>query len=302
MSEEIQDSAEGGAVSEEQAAWDEFEALDNSPSEDREVITEELTEAPVDAEEIQQSTEESEESDSTDEQEPDIWANASTELREAYERERNDFQLRDKRLRGQVSALQRQINELKAQSSVPPEQQAKQSDNTALNGFKDDYPELNPLANELQGQNQEIAQLKQALSTLQQERQQLQVSEQIEVLASEHPDWEQTIAKEEFMEWLSNEPRHVQEAAYRNGQEIVDAREAADVVARFKATLSPQQPSGGNAQPKQTLDSKRQRQLETATTAKSKGPSAGYGMPDNASEDALWNQWEEYDKRNGSNY
>jgi hypothetical protein len=92
----------------------------------------------------------------------------------------------------------------------------------------------------------------------------------------------------------------------RNAEEVVDAEEAADVVGRFKAFLAarqngtggdrgsaderPLQGGNGNHQAQQPLSDKRKRQLESASTARSRGPGAATGIPDD--EEGAWKAFE----------
>ncbi len=104
---------------------------------------------------------------------------------------------------------------------------------------------------------------------------------------------------------MKTQPRHIQEAAYRNANEIVDAAEAADVVSRYKAFRQPQQ-QNINASPPNTerdannqrLLGKRQRQLESAATARSRGPGVATGIPEDGDPETLWKQFDEMERRN----
>ena len=58
---------------------------------------------------------------------------------------------------------------------------------------------------------------------------------QVDLYAKDHPDWQSYGHDDRFDPWLATQPNHIREAAARNSQYIVDAGEASDVLARFKA-------------------------------------------------------------------
>lgn len=253
----------------------------------------------------------------------DIWATASPEHRAAFEAAQKDWEVRDRRLRGQVSALTRQLNELQRQRQQPAAPQAgaagqgqQQDGNEDADGFlasdewksfQEEYPEVAaPLAKVIGGLQQNTTRLEKELSAIGFERRQAALSEQATLLAEQHPDWQKVAADKGFVDWLQGQPRHIQEAAYRNANEIVDAAEAADVVGRYKqfrvqqgggalTDTTPQGQSQGTGNNR--LAGKRQRQLESATAARSRGPGAASGIPEDGDPEALWKMWDEMERR-----
>lgn len=250
---------------------------------------------------------------SGDQQTQDIWANAPEEYRAAYEAARSEFENRDRRLRGQVSALQRQINELIAsqkQAPAAPGGAAGKADGEQAQGFlgsddwqsfRDEYPEVaGPLEGVISNLIQHTTRLEKELSAIGGERRQAALDEQANLLAEVHPDWTEVTADEAFGEWLASQPRHIREAAVRNANEIVDFEEAADVVGRFKAFRGEQQPpqaGNGRGNGNNRLASRRQRQLESASAARSRGPGAATGIPEDGDPETIWKQFDEMERR-----
>jgi hypothetical protein len=125
-------------------------------------------------------------------------------------------------------------------------------------------------------------------------------------LAEQHPDWQDVTADRGFADWIQSQPRHIQEAVARNATEIVDAAEAADVVGRFKAFRSAQpgaarqETSAGNGRAdtgNNRLAGRRQRQLESASAARTRGPGAANGIPEDGDPTQLWKQFDEMERR-----
>lgn len=248
----------------------------------------------------------------------DIWANATPEHRAAYQAAQKDWENQDRRYRGQVSALQRQINEL-AKSQQQPQaaastQAAAEGTQAKVDGFlasdewtrfQEDYPEISePLSKVLGSLQMNTAEVTQKMSALAEERRQAevaaQISEQQTILATEHPDWNTIGATPEFVSWVNTQPRHIREAAERNGEAIVDATEAADLISRYKsfANITDSAQGHGQGQPNNNrLAGKRKRQLESASAARAKGPGAAFGIPEDGDPKVLWDHFDEMEKR-----
>lgn len=268
-------------------------------------------------------------SDDADRQAQQLWANATPEQRAAFEAAQaqvRKLEQAERSNRGRLSALQRQINELMADRKPQPEKAASQQAADGQQGdgdgqpdgflasdewkaFQEEYPEVaGPMAKVIGNLQQHTTRLEKELSAIGADRRQSALEEQATLLADTHPDWEQVMSNRLLSEWLPNQPRHIREAALRNGNEIVDAEEAADVVDRFKAYLAAQ---GGNAQNQnnapagngrgsgtnKALQGRRQRQLESATTARSRGPGAATGIPEDGDPEQIWRQFDEMERR-----
>lgn len=245
----------------------------------------------------------------------DPWASAPPELKAEYEKLQED----NKRLthlershRGRLSWAQRKLNEAQGQpaKSAPKEAAtaAKKQPFGSDKGkeFVKEYPEVAaPVAEELAEVRQEVDELKAARRREEEDRQKAFIEEQTTLLDDEHSDW-RTVLKDangeprpEFVAWLNDQPRHIKEAATRNANGIVDYEEAGDVIARYKAHRAASQPDAAQPSTQQpALSGKRQRQLESAAAARTRGPGAVSGIPpEDASPEQHWKYFEEQERR-----
>ncbi|WP_022727229.1 hypothetical protein [Fodinicurvata sediminis] len=267
----------------------------------------------------------------TQQNDTELWANATPEQRAAFEaaqqeKERLQHQLRSNS--GRISALQRQLNEIQA-AQANPQQQAASSEAAGQQGqgegqegegqedgflasedwqsFREEYPEVAaPLEKVVGNLQAEITRQNKELSAIGQERRQSALEEQADLLSEAHPDWQEVTSNQAFVDWLNDQPRHIREAAYRNGQDIVDAEEAADVVGRFKAQQQSQgggptqqaaPRSNGQGSGNNKLAGKRQRQLESASATRSRGPGPATGIPEDGDPEQIWKQFDEMERR-----
>lgn len=252
----------------------------------------------------------------------DIWANATPEQRAAIEAARSQneqLESRDRRLRGQVSALQRQINELSTGQGSATRKPAGGTDEQAdgflasddWKSFEGEYPEVaGPLGKVISSLQDTITTQGKILSAIGDDRQKEALNEQGSLLEERHPGWQGMMQsnQETFVDWLNHQPRHIREAAVRNADDVVDAEEAADVVGRFKAWMAVHNKdngqgegqtadersteSNGKNQTQPELSGKRKLQLESTTGARGKGPGAATGIPENGDPEVMWNSFE----------
>lgn len=249
---------------------------------------------------------------------PDIWAGATPEQIAA----RDELAHRAKSTSGRIGALQRKINALQAAAGETNNDSAKKA-REAVDSLKTDYPEItSPLEHIVAGLDSRTEadgkRLTEELNAAIAERNDI-VDEQEAALTRAHPDWFETLTKDEnrkkvFTSWIDDQPRSVREAATRNKDGITDAAGASDVIGRFKAhlaSLTPtevippppaitappaqQQPAAPPPQP--SLNDRRQRQLASTAAPKGNGPAAVNGLPDANSGDrsAHWNAFEQLD-------
>lgn len=210
-----------------------------------------------------------------------------------------------------VAGLNRRVKELEQsaarqqKSGQPdPEEQA-----ARRKAFSDEYPEVaEPVLAELAELRSELAELKGNQQADLADRHADQVNEQVALLEKDHSDWRDIAATDEFGDWLLAQPRHLQEAAKRNAQEIVDAAEAADVIGRFKAFRS-DSGNAGNEHPdkgdagagdetgNQALAERRRRQRESASSARSGTPGPAQGIPEDGDEEAIWAAFDAKERR-----
>ncbi len=259
--------------------------------------------------------------DASQTQADDIWASATPEQRAAVEAAHKSEQ----GLREQLDRRLREINRLKsrqaADAPAPTEAGGKATaaylETDDWKAFAEEYPEVaGPLGGVIGNLQSVIDKQGKELSAIGNDRRQEALDEQATLLTQKHGDWMQVVTEDpaHFAGWLDSQPRHVREAFARNKEQIVDAEEAADVVGRFKAFRQAygQQQSGngdgqasatersdgsdaggnGNDQASPPLSGKRKRQLDSATTTRTNGPSGASGVPESGDETVLWDQLE----------
>lgn len=273
-----------------------------------------------------------EQSPGTQEPAPDdVWASASPEQRAAHEDAQTQIsklEQTERSRKGRMDSMQRRIDDLARQPAPgAPTDAATATD--GANGataesvtaeffgseewksHEQEYPEVSgpqkSIFTKLIGrlfaveQKQEVTDAQRIVDDA--EAHDAFVLEQEQLLEKEHEDWEEVMAAKGTMEWLEDQPRHIQEAAVRNADEIVDAEQAADVISRLKAFRTAQSagPSdageagddGGNSR----LSGKRDRQLATASNARTGGAGAAHGIPEDGDEEAIWNAMERKEAR-----
>lgn len=252
----------------------------------------------------------------------ELWSGASAEQRAAFEAARDEARRGEQYRRsneGRITAYQRQIAALKAAQASGAQQgessiaQKQDDGNNAGEGFlnsekwknfSDEYPEVaNPLGDIIDGLQSHTSRLESELSAILADRRQAELNNQAALLAGEYPDWQEVVAAPGFVAWLEQQPRHIQEAAQRNADEIVDAYEAADVVGRFRGyrTSRGENTAQGDTAREQSsnaaLARKRAHQLEAASAARSSGPAAATGIAEDGDPESLWRQFEELERR-----
>lgn len=249
----------------------------------------------------------------------DIWATATPAQRAAFEAAQaqvKSVEHAHKSDRGRLSSLQRELNELRNRQPGDAGKPGKGKGAEALlddeewKTFVKEYPEVAaPLAKLVSKLELTVADTKKVTDAIREDRRQADLDARVKALDAKAPDWRDVVADQDaYGAWLQSQPRHIQEAAARNADEIVDADEAADVIGRFKAYRSSQAGSnapangpeaGGNADTGKTvsLSGKRQRQLDASSSARSGGPGAARGLPDNADDETAWKYFDELDRQ-----
>lgn len=245
------------------------------------------------------------------------WNDAQTQLAKLEQSDRSQ--------RGRLGAMQRQVNDLMAKLSAAGDERAPASNKTATTKqsspegsylesdeykeFEDEYPEVaGPFGKIIGSLEKRLAKYDEKFSADEQAEVIAALDEQTDLLTESHPDWQQVLAADEgvFVDWVKTQPRHVQEAAYRNATEIVDAEEAADVFSRFKAFRSESgagdssktdTPANGAGNGKPRLTGRRQRQLESATGARGSGPGVATGIPEDGDPKDLWDAFDKMEQR-----
>jgi hypothetical protein len=227
----------------------------------------------------------------------DIWASATPEQLQELERLRHAKTSAD----GRVAAFQRRYEQLKANAQQKPQgQQPIRSVRDELKPITDDYPEIAaPLTKVLANYEGQLASLMAADNsrrTAEQQELVEYVNSQTSSLRSRIPDYDQFLGQniEAFKVWVEDQPKAVREAAYRNGEVIINADEAYDVISLFSKHLAAgQKPqAAGSAQPNpqfQQLDDRRRRQLSGTASpqSSSRGPTPS-GIPSEGDSGAIW--------------
>lgn len=229
----------------------------------------------------------------------DIWANAPPELREAREKELRDLNFRLASQQGRVSALHRKLQEQGQQQNrqdgggQPAAQQQEDGEIAAdpLAALKEEYPDIAaPIAAEIEGLRQQIANMTQPVNTLAEAQQQMETQRQVSILAERHPDWLELSKDDRWEGWAASQPRAVQEALARNAN-VSDGQEAAWVLDLFKRDMGISAPAAQPAPaPSPTpapspaplsADQRRQKQLDAGRDGGSGGgPTVTNEIPD----------------------
>ena len=230
---------------------------------------------------------------------PDIWANASPELRAAYEQsvaERKRLGQDQAHLRQVLGSRNRELEELRQRLAAPQGAASGQdagNDDPEIQSLMDEYPEIAaPLVKRLKVMEERMARTSETLQSVAQERTSATLAQIEQDVRSRFADYDQVLGQNgaAFKAWLDVQPRHIREAAERNGRTIVDAAETIDVLDRFYAHIgrgSGAEP-GNQPDPSQSLADRRQRRLETAHNVRSRGPSVAAGIPAEGDPKAIW--------------
>lgn len=288
--------------------WDDIDASESAAGDDK-----------PDGDEPSGETKSAAKPDETDTPDPadKLWEGSSEGQRAAFDaaqKEIKDLEQKDRSQRGRVSTLQRQINGITRQlddraampvakgGTKPGPDSVTYLDSKDWKDFTSEYPEISgPLGKVIAVMQTEITTSQKRLNAIGNDRQNQAIEEQKLILEEAHPDWLDTATDDAFGPWLDDQPRHIREAAVRNAKEIVDAAEAGDVVARFKAFRSEQSESSdspGNSRESVTdLSKKRKRQLESSASARGKGAGAATGIPADGDEEAIWKAIDQQEAR-----
>lgn len=230
----------------------------------------------------------------------DPWANAPPELREAFEKEKRDWELRFRSANGRVSALQRQIAQQQTPKQEPAQQQPQtQQEEThqpnagATSGInlkdpkfqqmREDFPEVaGPLLDLLDVVVGRLDQVSKTTGSVEQQQAEQYLAVQEQTLAEQHPDWKVAASDDRFGGWLQEQPLSIQQAFERNREAIVDGRDASLVIGMFKQAVGfssqqQQQPAPSAPAP----DQRRQRQLASGRDVGRTAPPVATGIADN---------------------
>lgn len=238
----------------------------------------------------------------------DIWANAPAELREAFEKQQRDWDLRLRSANGRVSAFQRQLAQIQQTPTQQPAQQQQepapqretQQQGPASSGIdlndpkfqqlREDFPDVaGPLLDVIADLASQLGGVRQTAGVFEQQQTNAFLAAQEQSLAQAHPDWQAAATDDRFAGWLQTQPTAIQEAFQRNHDAIVNGQDAALVIGMFKQQVGfssqPQQQQTPAPAPSQ--DPRRQRQLASGRDAGRTSPPAASGIAENDFESHL---------------
>lgn len=254
--------------------------------------------------------------DGSQNNENDIWANAPPELKAAYEelaKKHEDLDHRMKSDDGRVAALSRQIDDLRAQLTKPPADEAdgkddgdKPSVQEALKELGEDYPEVAEVLERISGDLDAKVSRLSAAEESRHKAAQDQMAAHVEIEGNKveeaHPGYVAFVKEnvDAYLAWVDDQPKRIRDAAAANDGAIVDAAAAIEVIDGFKKHLGiePAKAPANDPEPDPKLNDKRQRQLNgSASPRKPGGKAVVSGIPEDGDEEAIWNAMEEAEER-----
>ncbi|MYE07102.1 MAG: hypothetical protein F4Y04_07790 [Chloroflexi bacterium] len=190
----------------------------------------------------------------------DIWANAPSELRDAFDAEKSRADRAEQRSasdRGRVSALQTRLDTLAGKAPEQHDKAGAAETSPDAGDSQDESPfetdewktvreefgdivepiekVLKPFVTDLKAVKAENQRLRDGMQTIGQDRVHSRVLEQEAQVREDHPDYDDIVKSDEFDAWAQAAPSYIRQGLERNGEAIVDAAEASDLIARFKS-------------------------------------------------------------------
>jgi hypothetical protein len=195
---------------------------------------------------------------------------------------------------GRQNAYQRQLKErdeeiAKLRSAQSPNPGI---DDATWETTKQDYPDIAEgvaAFYKTQGQKHqaEIDALKAQLAPIQGQLHESYVAQQYQMLAQEHPDWNEVAASEKFRNWVSMQPQNV--------QEMMESEQAGD--AAYLLRVYKNEVSEATAQTTSNLKQRREKQLRQGQNVPSRGGRSQQVMPPDDDFDAAFDYFVEKDAR-----
>ena len=246
------------------------------------------------AEDYQDGGDDGDTGDGGDDGEPedDPWSSVSEDLRaerDALLKERDEFRQKYGSANGRLAPANRKIAELQAEveklRAAPQEPPVK--DRIAT--LREDFPEMGDVLDKMQSDfDARFASFTEA-----QRRAQAAEEDRIEAeIEREHPGFNDLLAsnRDDFAEWIEDQPRRVREIAERNRTGFVSASEVSELISLFKQHLEPEAPAA-TAATTQSPDPTRSRQMKALAAPPSRGRGSRQSISSNAlDEDALWRE------------
>ena len=226
-------------------------------------------------------------------EESDPWADKTPEQLKAEIRR---LQHSDQSQRGRISALQRQINArpqpaAEQRSEPKPEddaaRQAREARAERVKSAVEDYPDaVGAIAEELADARKQIEDLVAQVTPIQQQRQVDSWNDYYAGVAEQHPDSKDIIADANFVAWVHDQPKAIQELAVAQdvnaGVKVLTLYKA-ERAAAMAATETDETGKETPAADKSATDDRRKRQLDGSRSVSSKGPSTSSAVPDDFS-------------------
>lgn len=235
----------------------------------------------------------------------DPWASAPKALRDQHDAELAELERLRKAEDGHrrhIKGLTKKVRDLEDGGGRDRSEIDSQSDE-GLKKVEEEYPELSALV-------AEVRDLRKGQARAEEDRSEAYLDQQESLLNEAHSDWLSVTADKAFADWIEVQPGYVQKVIADNAKSIVNAKDAADVIGRFKAFRSSQaqqQDAGeGNDGPgaegdqgtgNDDLSGRRARQRRSASSARSTGPGTASGIPKDGDEEAIWRQMDAEDQR-----
>ena len=302
-------AAKGGTADEVKPAVD-TAAVEQEPVEQEPVEQEPVEQEPVDKPEVIKDD--------------DIWAGASPEQRAAFEAAQTGNTSLQHQLDsdiGRTKTFRRQLADVTGQldrvAAKPPTEKddGKPADSVVEDAKPDNWDALSTEYPEIAGPvGERLAAIEAEQNKQAKKDKDLQddasadhtrtVETQTHLLEVQHSDWLDVANTHEFGVWIDDQPRATRDIATRNAKEIVDAKGAGDLIARYKASRSEQGeidpivPDDKHQETVTSLAAKRKRQLESSAGARPRGPSTiVQGLPEDGTDQELWDGFDKMDER-----
>lgn len=237
----------------------------------------------------------------------DPWAAVPPDLKKKYD----DLEHEVRSNRGRLAASTRKINALLAgatPAAAPAGAAAKEGapvesnalfEDSEWKAFETEYGDvakpIKKLIGSLAATNEN---LKRELATHTTQRRDDHFASQEDIALETHKDFNQAVASSEFKRWFDSAPSYVQDGVRRNGTNIVNGVEAAQLVTQFKnetgwgkAAAQPDPAAATAAAASATaLSDKRRQQLESAATPRTAGHAkVSTEIPEDGDPQAIWN-------------
>lgn len=223
----------------------------------------------------------------------ELLARADPRLRDYVQ----DLSHREASARGRISTLQRIQNLTDAQPKTPEEKKRtalKAAQLFESDDFKraaEEYPEVvAPLQGVIKALADEVEGLGAVRETIEQRERAAAIAENERALEAVHPDW-RDIGVEyrdgkavpgklnaKFVDWYQRQPDSAKRAIEANAAEVIDPDEAAYWIGRFKSDVGIA--TQGTDAARSTTETKRDMQLRSSQSARSRGGGAPTGVPD----------------------